>query len=290
MSSVGYTREHDGMSVSEQVRAIREGIGSPVKVFRDRSSDGWSDGRKTIINLLRNVLSGGEIGWIVIATPDCLSPDDDLRTRYERSFYALGVRVMYADDTESSVEEDTPGFNILREGVAELSEVVRICSVQKGREALARRGLWPAGQPPYGYRRIINDEGEKDLAIDERKAKVVRRAYTIYLQDGASIAIVGRVLARAGHNFSRPRTHSILTEPLYGGTLRYGAIEADRPDLAIVDEEIRMEVEAKRRSNRREKQPAQPKSEPRVRGGGWRPTGATSTPKVRRGGRRVDVA
>ena len=63
--------------------------------------------------------------------------------------------------------------------------------VRMGKRGMAKKGLYATGVPPYGY---AYDSDTKQLVIDEAEAAVVRRMFSLYLDEGLSMRGIARRL------------------------------------------------------------------------------------------------
>lgn len=145
--------------------------------------------------------------------------------------------------------------------IAELERETILERTRDGRESIVRRGYWPGGIPPMGYR--IEHEAANGTAkgrgylveqVDE--AETIRLIYKLYTEDKMSLANVSAYLngrsvptsteMRKGEpsTWTAARIHSILRNPVYKGTFDFyrrknqsnrDHVQGDSPPL--VDEE-----------------------------------------------------
>ena len=83
-----------------------------------------------------------------------------------------------------------------------------------GRRAAAKAGKMPSGRPPYGFRR--GADGRPVIHAEE--GRIVRLAFTSYL-DGMSVPAISVLLqAETGRAWPESRLHKLLGQSAYAGT------------------------------------------------------------------------
>lgn len=93
-----------------------------------------------------------------------------------------------------------------------------------GYEQKTREGNYTNTHGVYGYDYVV---GDGDLLINEQEAELVRRIYNLYLQ-GNSMNTITKMLiqeqapTKRGGQWNSSTLRSILTNPLYIGSIRYG--------------------------------------------------------------------
>ena len=96
-------------------------------------------------------------------------------------------------------------------------------NVKRGMRQKVRRGEYP-GLAPLGY---FNDPRTKNVAIDNKKAEILRQTFELYAQGNSRLEDVSNFLAqqgitsRNGKHLKRDRISFILSNPLYVGCFRY---------------------------------------------------------------------
>lgn len=68
--------------------------------------------------------------------------------------------------------------------------------VKFSKRSNAKQGKYTPSRLPYGYKRIINSNGEKEIVIDEEQAKIVRFIYERYKEDGGYV--ISQILNEKG--------------------------------------------------------------------------------------------
>ena len=135
--------------------------------------------------------------------------------------------------------------------------------------AMARkRGKYTGGRPVLGY--DIVPEGGK-IIINETEAQQVRTIFGLYLKHGSMLPVVEQLdclgwqtktwvtrkgKVHQGHIFNKNSVHSLLTNPLYIGLVRYDGQNYDGEHDAIITAEVFDEVQRILAENRRMPSPA----------------------------------
>lgn len=93
-----------------------------------------------------------------------------------------------------------------------------------GYEQKTREGNYTNTHGVYGYDYVV---GDGDLLINEQEAELVRRIYNLYLQGNSmntitKMLIQEQVPTKRGGQWNSSTLRSILTNPLYIGSIRYG--------------------------------------------------------------------
>ncbi|MEX0762645.1 MAG: recombinase family protein [Dehalococcoidia bacterium] len=141
-----------------------------------------------------------------------------------------GVRVLSINEP---VEESPAGMLVegIIESVDEFYSMNLAQDVTRGMREAASRGYWVSSQTPYGYRRVRVQEGSKErtrLEVDTATSGVVERIFAESISGIGTKEIAVRlnkdgVPSPAGKRWGRSRVHSMVTNPVYKGTLIFGA-------------------------------------------------------------------
>ena len=153
-----------------------------------------------------------------------------------------GVRVVSI--TENA--DDTPTGKLLEgiiESVDEFYSENLAEEVRRGMREAASRGFWVASRTPFGYNRIMVQDGAKKrpkLEPDEETAYVVKRIFEL-ADAGRGMLDIARVLndegisSATGKLWSNNAVHFILTNEVYMGTLVWGTAATDGADPVRVE-------------------------------------------------------
>lgn len=105
----------------------------------------------------------------------------------------------------------------------------------------ARQGYWNGAPPPYGFKSVEAERRghriKKKLAIDAVEAEVVRQIFRLIIEGEGNRSSLGiKAIAvwlnengyctRRGGSWGTGQLHSLLTNPVYAGRLRFNRIEA----------------------------------------------------------------
>jgi site-specific DNA recombinase len=151
--------------------------------------------------LARNPIDGGQISWML--QKEII---EHIRT-FDRSYYPQdNVLIM-------SVE-----FGMANQYILDLR-----ANTKRGLMEKVKRKEYPS-LAPIGY---LNDTRTKKVAIDKKKAKVVREAFELYAQNNSRLEDIAEFFAqheiRTRHHgpFKRDKISWILSNPFYYGLFRY---------------------------------------------------------------------
>ncbi|MGH9460200.1 MAG: recombinase family protein [Vicinamibacteria bacterium] len=206
------------------------------RFYRDEAESGIAEDRKELKKLLQDCRAG-RVGTVIIPSLDRLSRDVRLAENLFHEFEKRGVQVLIADmPTYNGKDRKDVLIRQIREAIAEENRKDIIERLWKGRQERVRRGLAPGGNVPYGYRR--NGAG---LIRHEEEAAVVRRIFELAAcsktkEATAKILEAEGLMRRNGKPWTRRQVSAVLAHaPLYrDGIIRYGEVEARRPELALL--------------------------------------------------------
>ena len=115
--------------------------------------------------------------------------------------------------------------------------------VVRGMREAASRGFWVASRVPYGYRKLMVQDGAKKrptLEPDEATSAVVERIFNM-AESGRGILNITRTLNDegianpTGRLWSKNGVHIILRNPVYTGTLVWGTDSKDKAEPVRVE-------------------------------------------------------
>ena len=145
-----------------------------------------------------------------------------------------GVRVVSI--TEHA--DDTPTGKLMEaiiESVDEFYSENLAQEVTRGMREAASRGFWISSHAPYGYNRVMVQDGPKKrptLEIDPDVAPIVKRMYDMAEAGNGTLEIIRTlnnegIASPRGKLWARTSVHNILTNEAYTGTLVWGANAKD---------------------------------------------------------------
>ena len=153
-----------------------------------------------------------------------------------------GVRVVSI--TEHA--DDSPTGKLMEaiiESVDEFYSENLAQEVVRGMREAASRGFWVASRVPYGYRKLMVQDGAKKrptLEPDPATAPVVERIFNM-AESGRGILDITRTLNDegianpTGRLWSKNGVHIILRNPVYTGTLVWGTDSKDKAEPVRVE-------------------------------------------------------
>ena len=107
---------------------------------------------------------------------------------------------------------------------AEFERRTIVDRITAGMERAASQGRWVSGRPPYGY---TWDKDAKMLIPEPAQAEIVRRIFSMYVEEHMGADAIGHVLAAEGHGsrngipFAAPAVLQVLSNPLYAGKITF---------------------------------------------------------------------
>jgi len=198
-------------------------------LFRDDGYSGASLSRPGL-DRLRDAVREREIDRLVVTTPDRLARNYVQQMVLLEELEQLGCSVEFLDHPMSQDPHDQLLLQI-RGAVAEYERTLITERMRRGRLAKLRAGvLLPWTRPPYGYR--LHPERPRDpsgVQVEPVEAAVVATIFATYLESGASLQQVARVL-HAQHACSPTgqawwglsTLRGILQNPAYTGQVYAG--------------------------------------------------------------------
>jgi site-specific DNA recombinase len=243
---VGYCRvstleqKRRGYGIDIQVRDVKafaeqQGI-LVARFYQDQAESGIKEDRKQLRRLLRDCRAG-RVGSVILPSLDRLSRNVRIAENLFHEFEQLGVEVLIADmPSYNGRDRKDVLVRQIREAIAEENRKEIIERLWKGRQERVRRGLFPGGNVPYGFRR-----NGKKLVIDAAEADVVT---TIFALKGRTLS--SRQIASSLNDLGFLRRNAMPWTPrqvcailgrraLYArGVYRYGRVIGQNHALKIL--------------------------------------------------------
>ena len=153
-----------------------------------------------------------------------------------------GVRVVSI--TEHA--DDTPIGKLMEaiiESVDEFYSENLAQEVTRGMRESASRGFWVSSHAPFGYNRVMVQDGPKKrptLEIDPEASPIVRRMFDMAEAGDGTLEIIRTLNSEGissprGKLWARTSVHNILTNEAYTGTLVWGINAKDNADPVRVE-------------------------------------------------------
>lgn len=210
------------------------------RFYRDEAESGVLEDRPQLKRLLREC-KAKRVGTLIIPSLDRLSRDVRLAENLFWQFGRHGVQVLIADMPNYNGQDRRDVLlRQIREAIAEDNRKEIIERLLKGRQERVRKGQFPGGNVPYGFRRE-----KKRLIVFEPEAGIVRGI--LYLaQGGKPLQEILRALnaqgarRRNGKPWTTRQVRAILSRrALYElGKIRYGDAEGVNQELVLVGSKL----------------------------------------------------
>lgn len=221
-------QQRRGYGIDIQIRDVtlfaeRQGL-LVHRFYRDEAESGAKENRKALRQLLRDC-KAGRVGIVVIPSLDRLSRNVRLAENLFHDFERLDVEVLIADmPTYNGKDRKDVLIRQIREAIAEENRKDIIERLWKGRQERVRKGQFPGGNVPYGYRR----NGGR-LVPHLKEAEIVRKIFELVCR-AETASQIARALnqngfeRRNGKPWTRRQVSAILRRrTLYcDGLIRYG--------------------------------------------------------------------
>ena len=230
-------------SPDQQEREIRKKVNqlnvpwNIVKVYSDSAISGRTHDRPGLQRMLADLKSGRVRADVVLVdTFERLSRSEnahDLRTELSRrGIFVLTLDSGFADPT-SAVGQLNAVFESVR---AVDNNRVKAHEVRRGKNDNIRRGDWPGGKPPFGFKLDLKSKEVRHQKIvyhhrlveDERTAWIVREIFRLADQNGWGGIRIAKHLNRDeriltyGAILQDTTIARILKNPIYIGRMEYG--------------------------------------------------------------------
>lgn len=204
--------------------------------YRDEAESGAKEHRKELKKLLKDCRAG-RVGIVIIPSLDRLSRNVRIAEDLFHKFEQLGVEVLIADmPTYNGKDRKDVLVRQIREAIAEENRKDIIERLWKGRQERVRRGWFPGGNVPYGYRR-----NGKELIVEVTEAETVRLIFEL-AERGQTASTIGRALnakglaRRNGKPWTPRQVATILRRKTFydGAIIRYGEACGQNPSLILL--------------------------------------------------------
>ena len=244
---VSSDRQDVDLSVAAQMRALRDYARKNgylvAREYVDEAESGRIADRPEFRKMIdaatkTNAPFRGDSGLEVLP----LHTQARARRRLQILVRRKGVRVVSI--TEQA--DDTPTGKLLEgiiESVDEFYSENLAQEVLRGMREAASRGFWIGSRTPYGYNRVMVQDGPKKrptLELDPDTSPVVERIFDM-AQAGKGMLPIAETLndeglaSPAGKLWSKNTVHFILKNEVYTGTLIWGAKSKDKAEPVRVE-------------------------------------------------------
>ena len=245
---VSSDRQDVDLSVAAQLRALRDYAEKNsyvvVREYVDEAKSGLIDDRPEFNSMIDEArLPEAPFREVLVWKFSRFTRNREHAIAYKSLLRRRGVTVVSI--TEQT--DDTP-TGTLTEAIIETvdeyySEDLAV-DVRRGMREAASRGFWVSSRTPYGYKRVMVQDGAKErptLQPDDVMAPVVRRIFDM-AETGEGMLDIARAIndegipSGAGKLWSNNAVNFILRNEVYTGTLVWGAKAKDEADPVRVEE------------------------------------------------------
>ena len=215
----------DGLALDESLGFADEGVSGSVLV-------------RPALERLRDLAAAGGIDRLYVLCPDRLARSYAHQALLVDEFRRAGVELVFLDHAH----DPTPEGNLLLQVQGVIAEYERAKIQERNRRGTlhaARSGSVSVfGRAPFGYRYIDRRAGggTARFEVADDQAEVVRRIFMWVVDEGFSLAEIGRRLGDQGvaSPSGRPRwlsstLASMLANPTYAGTAMFGRTRLGPP-------------------------------------------------------------
>ncbi len=205
------------------------------KFYLDAGESGVKEDRKGLRQLLRDC-KAGRVAAVILPSLDRLSREVRIAENLFYKFKSLGITILIADMPQYNGERKDILTRQILEAIAEENRREIIERLWKGRQERVRKGLFPGGNLPYGYKR----EG-KTVKIHSLEAEIVRHIFEL-ASDGLTGQKIADRLNKKGYKKRNDKmwTQRQVCQVLNGkrfyrqGILHYGKVSYQNDRLRIV--------------------------------------------------------
>ena len=244
---VSSDRQDVDLSIAAQLRALRDYAGkngySIAREYVDEAESGRVADRPQFRRMLDEA-SRPEAPFkeILVWKFSRFTRKREHAVAFKSMLRRKGVRVVSI--TEHA--DDSPTGKLMEaiiESVDEFYSENLAEEVRRGMREAASRGFWVASRVPYGYRKLMVQDGAKKrptLEPDPATSPVVKRIFDM-AESGRGILDITRVLNGegianpTGRPWSKNGVHIILRNEAYTGTLLWGACAGDKAEPVRVE-------------------------------------------------------
>ena len=245
---VSSNRQDVDLSVSAQLRALRDYAEkngyAVVSVYVDEAESGRVADRPQFRKML-DAASADDAPFeeILVWKFSRFTRKREHAVAFKSMLRRRGVKV--TSITEHA--DDSPTGKLMEaiiESVDEFYSENLAQEVTRGMREAASRGFWVSPHVPYGYRRVLVQDGPKErprLELNPPADGIVRRMFRMACQ-GKSVLDITKVLndegitSPKGKRWQKTSVHRVLTSETYTGTLVWGVKAKDKaPPVRVAD-------------------------------------------------------
>ena len=245
---VSSDRQDVDLSVTAQLRALRDYADKNgyvvVREYVDEAVSGRVDDRPEFNKMIDEARSpGASFQEVLVWKFSRFTRKREHAVAYKSLLRRRGVRVV--STTERT--DDTPTGN-LTEGIIETVDEFysedMATDIRRGMREAASRGFWVSSRTPYGYNRVMVQDGAKErpkLQPDDVTTSVVKRIFDM-AENGTGMLDIARAIndedipSATGKLWTSNGVNFILRNEVYTGTLVWGTRAKDDADPVRMEE------------------------------------------------------
>ena len=245
---VSSDRQDVDLSVAAQLRALRDYAGKNgyvvVREYVDEAKSGRIDYRPEFNKMIDEArLPEAPFREVLVWKFSRFTRKREHAVAYKSMLLRRGVRVV----SITELTDDTPAGNLMEgviETVDEFYSENLATDVRRGMREAASRGFWVSSRTPYGYNRVMVQDGVKErpkLQPDDVTAPVVRRIFDM-AENGTGMLDIARALndedipSATGKLWSSNGVNLLLKNEVYMGTLVWGTRAKDEAEPVRVED------------------------------------------------------
>lgn len=223
--------------------ATRDGI-NVEHVYLDRDTATTIIAREDVQRMVKDA-TAGKFNTIFFVSLSRFSRDALDAISLKRILVnALKIRLISIEDNyDSGVNDDEMLFGIISQVNQKQSETISTSS-KRGIRQSARKGNFTGSIAPYGYKKVVTEDGRKSLEIVPEHAELVREIYNLYVNGGMGEKSITNYLNSPERAVPSPKlgglwglttVQRILTNENYTGFTVFSKLESKQVYEDITD-------------------------------------------------------
>ena len=254
VSTKGQVEKDDIPMQKEACRNFAESQGwEIVKEFSEKGVSGFKKSAKDRDELqkIQQAAMEGKFDILLVFMFDRLGRRDDETPFIVEWFTKQGIEVWSVNEGQQRFDTHVDKLmNYIRYWQASGESLKTSVRTRTRLEQLTGEGHYTGGTVPYGYKRVrlgrVNKKNQEvcDLVIDEAEAEIVRLIFHKYVYEGYGAQKLSHylyeqgVVGRNSKNIPNTSIVRMIKNKCYTGYLINGAVEAECPQLRIIEPEL----------------------------------------------------
>lgn len=233
---------------------VRDQKGEVIQVLYDEFYSGKNMNRPSFKTIMEE-LESGKAEWDTICVYKLSRMSRSLKDGAYIFEQLYKWNKGFVSVTERNLDFSTPSGRAMLGMLQVFNQFEREQTVENTKNkmvSIASKGLWPSGNPPYGYKR--GDRGDNVLYVDPRRAEIVKDVFEMY----ASSDFTSAQILNKYKELTRTQLARMINNRVYLGVIVYDNHEYPGKHPALISEELFLKAQAKREPlNRRLRPKAQ---------------------------------